>query len=83
MALSLMWHVLLLSRLINLCITRIYLGVTINDKVYMFGDSIYVVDSGSEYYAKLHKRNTALSYHHVRSSKCKQDAQLHIHYWYG
>ena len=34
----------------------------------MFGDNKTVVDSGSLPHAKLHKRHTMLSYHHIREA---------------
>ena len=45
-----------------------YLGVPIREKSYMFGDNKSVVDSSATPHAKLHKRHTALSFHHVREA---------------
>ena len=45
-----------------------YLGVPINEKVYLFGDNKSVVDSSMVPHAKLHKRHTALSFHRVREA---------------
>ena len=53
---------------IDFCITLRYLGVPIREKSYMFGDNKSVVDSSVTPHAKLHKRHTALSFHHVREA---------------
>ena len=45
-----------------------YMGVPLRDSSYMFGDNKTVIDSGSLPHAKLHKRHTMLSYHHVREA---------------
>jgi len=42
-----------------------YLGVTIRNKSYVFGDNKSVVNSSSIPHSKLHKRHTALSFHQV------------------
>jgi len=46
-------------------LTLCYLGVPICEKTYMFRDNKSVVDSSSKPQSKLHKRHTALSFHHV------------------
>ncbi len=45
-----------------------YLGVPVCEKTYLFGDNKSVVDSSSIPHSKLHKRHTALSYHHVHEA---------------
>ena len=45
-----------------------YMGVPLRESSYMFGDNKAIVDSGSLPHAKLHKRHTMLSYHHVREA---------------
>jgi hypothetical protein len=45
-----------------------FLGVPLRDKSYMFGDNKSVVDSSMQLNAKLHKRHTMLSFHHVREA---------------
>jgi hypothetical protein len=45
-----------------------YLGVPICNKSYVFGDNESVVNSSSILHSKLHKRHTALSFHHVREA---------------
>ena len=45
-----------------------YLGVPVEKRSYRFGDNKSVVDSSSKPHAKLHKRHTALSFHHVREA---------------
>ena len=54
--------------IIDLCGTLHYIGVPLRDSSYMFGDNKTVVDSGSLPHAKLHKRHTMLSYHHVHEA---------------
>ena len=44
------------------------MGVPLRDSSYMFGDNKTVVDSGPLPCAKLHKRHTMLSYHHVHEA---------------
>ena len=56
------------EQIIDLRITLMYLGVPLNDKVYMFGDNNSVVNSSSRPHSKLHKRHTALSFHRVREA---------------
>ena len=53
------------EQIIDLHSTLRYLGVPIRGSSYMFGDNKTVVNSGSLLHAKLHKRHTMLSYHHV------------------
>ena len=45
-----------------------YLCVPILQKNYMFGDNKYVVNSAIHPHAKLHKRNTAISFHRFREA---------------
>ena len=45
-----------------------YLGVTVCEKSFMFGDNQSVVTSSTIPHSKLHKRHTALSYHRVREA---------------
>src|SRR5574338_359057 len=54
------------EQIIDLRNTLRYLGVPICKKSYMFGDNESVVNSSSIPHAKLHKRHTALSFHHVQ-----------------
>jgi hypothetical protein len=42
--------------------------VPVREKSYMFGDNKSVVDSPMQLNAKLHKRHTMLSFHHVREA---------------
>ena len=56
------------EQVIDLHITLHYLGVPIKEKSYMFGDNKSVVNSSTKLFAKLHKRHTALSFHHVREA---------------
>ena len=53
------------EQIVDLRNTLRYLGVPIHEKSYMFGDNESVVNSSSIPHAKLHKRHTALSFHHV------------------
>jgi hypothetical protein len=53
---------------IDLRNTLRFLGVPIQEKSYMFGDNKSVVDSSMRLNAKLHKRHTMLSFHHVRKA---------------
>ena len=53
------------EQIIDLHNTFCYLGVSIKEKSYMFGDNESVVNSSSIPHAKLHKRHTALSFHRV------------------
>ena len=50
-------------QIINLCNTIQLLGVPILQKIYMYRDNKYVVDSNTQPHANLHKRHTALSFH--------------------
>ena len=45
-----------------------YMGVPLNNTVYMFGDNQSVVTSATKPHAKLHKRHTALFSHRVREA---------------
>ena len=56
-----------MEQIINLHGTLHYMGVPLRDSSYMFGDNT-VVDSGSLPHAKLHKRHTMLSYHHIHEA---------------
>jgi len=56
------------EQVINLCLTLHYLGVPIRQKSYMFGDNESVVDSSTIPHAKLYKRHTILSFHHVHEA---------------
>ena len=56
------------EQIIDLRTTLRYLGVPIRESSYLFGDNKTVVDSGSLPHAKLHKRDTMLSYHRVREA---------------
>ena len=56
------------EQIIDLCNVLRYLGVSIRDKSYVFGDNKSVVNSASIPHAKLHKRHTALSFHSVREA---------------
>ena len=56
------------EQIIDLRNTLRYLGVPICKKSYMFGDNESVVNSSSIPHAKLHKRHTALSFHHVHEA---------------
>jgi hypothetical protein len=56
------------EKLINLRTTLRYLGVPTRDKSYMFGENNSVEDSSMQLHAKLHKRHTMLSFHHVREA---------------
>ena len=47
-------------------------------KCYMFGDSELVVNSSSTPHAKLHKRHTALSFHHVRKAVASRYVGFHF-----
>jgi hypothetical protein len=53
---------------IDLRSTLRYLGVPAREKNYMFGNNKSVVDSSMGLHAKLHKRHTMLSFHHVREA---------------
>jgi hypothetical protein len=45
-----------------------FLGVSVREKNYMFGDNKSVVNSSMQLNAKLHKRHTMLSFHHIRET---------------
>ncbi len=64
------------EQIVELRTTLRYLGVPIRDKCYMFGDNQSVVNSSIQVHAKLHKRHTMLSFHHVREAI----AAGYIHY---
>jgi hypothetical protein len=57
-----------LEQIIDLRSTLMYLGVPVREKNYMFGDNKAVVYSSMGLHAKLHKRHTMLSFHHVREA---------------
>jgi hypothetical protein len=48
--------------------TLCYLGFSIREKSYVFRDNKTVIDTSSTPHAKLHKRQNALSFHHVREA---------------
>jgi hypothetical protein len=56
------------EQIIDPCSTLMYQGVPAREKNCMFGNNKSVVDSSMELHAKLHKRNTMLSFHHVREA---------------
>ena len=56
------------EQIVDLCNTLRYLGMSIREQSYMFGDNDSVVNSSSTPHAKLHKRHTALSFHRVREA---------------
>ena len=56
------------EQVINLCNTLRYLGVSVYETSYMFGDNESVVNSSSQVHAKLHKWHTALAFHCVRKA---------------
>ena len=56
------------EQIIDLRTTLRYLGVPISGKSYLFGDNESVVNSSTQPHGKLHKRHTALSFHHVREA---------------
>ena len=56
------------EQIIVLRTTLHYLGVQVNEKSYMFGDNKAVVNSSSNLYPKLHKRQNALSFHCVHEA---------------
>ena len=58
------------EQIIDLHNALCYLGVPVHKKSHMFGDNQSVVDSSTRLHAKLHKRHTALSFHHVQRSNC-------------
>ena len=51
------------EQIIDLQNTLHYLGLSINEKSYMFGDNESVVKSSTNIYVKLHKRYNALSFY--------------------
>jgi hypothetical protein len=53
---------------IDLRNTLRFLGVPVREKSYMFCDNKSVVDGSMPLNAKLHKRHTMLSFHHVREA---------------
>jgi hypothetical protein len=57
-----------IEQIINLCSTLMYLGVPVREKNCMFGNNKSVVDSSLGLHAKLRKRHTMLSFHHVREA---------------
>jgi hypothetical protein len=56
------------EQIIDLRIQLRYLGVPIKGNTVMFGDNKSVVNSSSIPHTRLHKRHTALSFHHVRKA---------------
>ena len=59
---------------------RWFFGIPIRQKNYMFGDNKYVVNSAIHPHAKLHKRNTAISFHRFREAiASKMVAFYHVY----
>ena len=56
------------EQITDLRLTLMYMGVPLNNTVYMFGDNQSVVTSATKPHAKLHKCHTALSFHRVREA---------------
>jgi hypothetical protein len=56
------------EQIIDLRSTLRYLGLPMGEKNFMFDDNKSVVDSSMQLHAKLHKRYTMLSFHHVREA---------------
>jgi hypothetical protein len=56
------------EQVIDLRNTLYYLGVSIREKSYMFGDNKSVVDSSSLPYSKLNTHDTVFSFHRVREA---------------
>ena len=56
------------EQIINLRLTLRYLGVHVDGPTYVFGDNKTTTDSSALPHARLHKRHTALSFHHVREA---------------
>ncbi len=56
------------EQIIDLRTTLRCLGVPLHEKSHMFGDNKSVVDSSTILQSRLHKRHTALSFHHVREA---------------
>jgi hypothetical protein len=54
------------GKIIDLRTTLRYLGVTVNNKSYMFGDNQAVVSNSTIPHSSLNKRHNALAYHRVR-----------------
>jgi hypothetical protein len=54
--------------ILDLRIKLCYLGIPIKGNTVMFGDNKSVVNSSSIPHARLHKRHTALLFHHVRKA---------------
>jgi hypothetical protein len=54
------------DQILDLRTTLRYLGVPVNAKSYMFGDSQAVVTNSTIPHSSLNKRHNALSYHRVR-----------------
>jgi hypothetical protein len=54
-----------IDQIVNLRMTLCYLGISIREKSYVFGNNKTVIDASSTPHAKLHKRHNALSFHHV------------------
>ena len=66
------------EQIIDLRNTLRYLRVPVCEKSYMFGDNESVVNSSSIPHAKLHKRHTALSFHHV----CEAVASKYVGFYF-
>jgi hypothetical protein len=69
------------EQIINLHSTLMYLGVPVREKNYMFGNNKSVVDSSMGLHAKLHKRHTMLSFHHVREAIASGVVGFYLFLW--
>ena len=56
------------EQILDLRFTLRYLGVPLENEVYMFGDNESVVKSASIPHSKIHKRHVLLSFHRVREA---------------
>jgi hypothetical protein len=56
------------EQIIYLASTLRYIEVPVREKNCMFGDNKSVADSSMGLHAKLHKRHTMLSFHHIRDA---------------
>ena len=69
---------ILLTQIIDLSTTlHYYLGVSVQDKSYVFGDNKMGVDSSTIPHAKLHKRHNALSFHRVQEAIAAKFIAMH------
>jgi hypothetical protein len=65
------------DQIVDLRTTLCYLGVTLRDKSYVFGDNKTVMDSSTIPHAKLHKHHNALSFHHVHEAIAAKFVKMH------